>query len=73
MVILGAILRYRHRKNVMTVKNIFVKNFASHSIYKLYQLTVNAFITSSLLICKVDIIHYCNIGCHDRKLEIIEE
>ena len=37
------------------------------------QLTVNAFITSSLLICKVDIIHYCNIGCHDRKLEIIEE
>lgn len=31
------------------------------------------FLTSSLLIYKVDIIHYCNIGCDDRKLEIIEE
>ena len=37
------------------------------------QLTVNAFITSSLLICEVDILHYCNIGCHDLKLEVIEE
>ena len=41
------------------------------------QFAVNDFTTSSLLICKVDILHYwkivSKIDCYDRKPEVIEE